>query len=302
MERLRGNVDSRTKKTLVELTNEFYASVADSFSETRSAPWQGWSRVVDCVTDTLGKEPGAREEVALERAVCSVQESSVQESELGVASASARPLRVLDIGCGNLRFEKYLSARGVPFEATCVDNCEALMREGLGDVSPTSGAVHLVQADVMQPLMDGLDVKMGLGLLPDSFDVAVAFGFLHHIPESDCRERLVKSLGSLIRPGGLVAVSFWQFERDDRILAKAQATTEVARSTFALETLEKGDYLLGWQRDESVFRYCHSFSEEEISDLSERLSPDVREVLRFSADGKSGDLNRYVIWEKPLVV
>lgn len=298
MERLRGVVDSRTKKLLVELTNEFYSTVAASFSETRSAAWHGWSRVVDSAIEQFGMEPAVREDMLAERAVCSVQESSVQESELGVASASMCPLRVLDIGCGNLRFEKYLSARGVPFEATCVDNCEALMREGLGDVSPALGAVHLVHADVMQPLMDGLDVKMALGLLPDSFDVAVAFGFLHHIPGFDGRELLVKSLGSLVRPGGLVAVSFWQFERDVKILAKAQATTEVAQSKFALEALETGDYLLGWQRDESAFRYCHSFSEEEISDLSERLSPGLQEVSRFSADGKSGDLNRYVIWEK----
>jgi hypothetical protein len=61
---------------------------------------------------------------------------------------------------------------------------------------------------------------------------------------------------------------------------------------------DKGDYLLGWQGRRDVQRYCHSFCEEEVDSLAGTVAEQAREVDRFSADGKSGDLNRYVVLQR----
>ena len=265
MERLRVTVQYETKKLLHELTSKFYRTTAKSFSETRSAPWHGWPRVVD----------GLQERI--------------------LAGCMTEPLRVLDVGCGNLRFEKYLVQRGIDFRAICVDNCKALMNEALDEVKPW---VQLRDVDVMSKLLDGSGLDFGVLSNFESFDLICAFGFLHHVPSQESRDFLLRELGQMLAPRGLLVVSFWQFARDPKISAKAQKVTEDAKRLYDLADLESGDYLLGWQQDESVFRYCHSFTDEEFSALSASLSPDLREVERFSADGRSGDLNRYVIWEK----
>lgn len=60
---------------LCALTGEFYRANAESFSQTRQSPWQGWVRLLEVVEAASGQEP----------------------------------LRVLDLACGNLRFERYLA-------------------------------------------------------------------------------------------------------------------------------------------------------------------------------------------------
>ena len=62
-------------------------------------------------------------------------------------------------------------------------------------------------------------------------------------------------------------------------------------------SLDLGDYLLGWQESE-CFRYCHSFEEDEIDTLVKSLGSSALECDRFSADGASGTLNRYVVLQR----
>ena len=56
-------------------TGECYRANAESFSQTRQSPWQGWVRLLEV---------------------------------MGLA-AEQKPLRVLDLACGNLRFERYMA-------------------------------------------------------------------------------------------------------------------------------------------------------------------------------------------------
>ena len=49
-----------------------------------------------------------------------------------------------------------------------------------------------------------------------------------------------------------------------------------------------------------LWRYCHHFEELEIDALVAAAceGSKAREVARFSADGKSGAMNRYVVLQK----
>lgn len=266
-------MDDALARRLMTLTSQFYDHVAPSFSATRQHPWEGWARLWD------------------------------EAAPLLAPCAPDRPLRAIDVGCGNLRFERFLEAKAPgAWEAWCVDGCRALMGEGAASLVGTMGGAlpaALHELDVVEALLDG----MGAAELACSFgappaDLAVAFGFLHHVPSAEARARLLRALVQAVRPGGLVAVSLWQFADDERLGPKAEQATTRARKLLGLPALPPGDYLLGWQDDPSIFRYCHSFAEVEVDGLARAATPEAREVARFPADGKSGKLNRYLVLQR----
>ena len=253
-------MDDKTAQMLSQLTREFYGEVASSFSVTREAPWQGWQRVVSMM-------------------------------EMPTDGAS---LRALDLACGNLRFERFLASSfpETHIDARAYDECDLLV--GLADIPGMT--VHFEHLDVAEVLFEHADLAAKLGV--EGCDLAACFGFMHHLPLPAQRESVLKALVGAVRPGGLVAVSFWQLSHSARLLGKAKAVTALASDELGIEGLAQGDYLLGWQDRTDVLRYCHDFSEEEIDALVAAVSPAAREVARFSADGKESNLNRYLILQR----
>lgn len=255
-------MDDKTAQMLSRLTREFYDEVADSFSETREAPWQGWEQAV---------------------------------GESGVLLSLTSGLRVLDLACGNLRFERWLSQVLVERDIACAvdayayDSSKKLV--SLGDASSIN--VHFRCLDVAGALFGGENLGEQLGV--DSCDLSVCFGFMHHLALPEHRVRVLQALVDVLRPGGVAAVSFWQLSKNPRLLQKAQKTTQDMAPRLGLQGLGPHDYLLGWQGRSDVVRYCHDFPEEEIDRLAASVAPRACEVARFSADGKTGNLNRYLV-------
>lgn len=228
-------MDEKTARRMSELTTEFYARANESFSATRQAPWPGWDRVLD---------------------ICELR--------------GAARMRVLDLACGNLRFERFLADYVDDLRVWAADNCDALVG------SPAEFALEYQHLNIAENPTD---------IVAPPCDLAVSFGFMHHLPLRRQRRAVLKALADHTRPGGYVVVTFWQFAKNSRLLAKARP----------VRGGDKGDYLLGWQDRTDVARYCHSFSEDEIDALVASLGNSVEEVARFSADGKTGDLNRYLV-------
>ncbi len=197
--------------------------------------------------------------------------------------------RVADIGCGNLRFETFLEDQLDEFpEIWAVDNCTTLLPEG--------AHVHFQELDIVDTLIEDKALKKKLSV--PSCDLVCAFGVMHHVPDTDNRKALLDSMLEITRPGGYAIASFWQFMKDDRIARKAQETTCIALDAHPELELEQDDYLLGWQDKTDTFRYCHHFSEEQISVLADYASTRAELVSRFEADGKSGKLNAYLVLKK----
>ena len=106
---------------------------------------------------------------------------------------------------------------------------------------------------------------------------------------------LLRTLIAKVRPGGFVAVSFWRFLNSDKLARKAQETTIRARAELGIPELSPNDYLLGWQDTQGLYRYCHHFDELEIERLLAAVADSAELVSRFEADGKTGNLNEYVV-------
>lgn len=248
---------------LCALTGEFYRANAESFSQTRQSPWQGWVRLLE------------------------VMDARAAEREL---------LRVLDVACGNLRFERYLADAlpGRMLSGWAVDNCEPLVEAGERSEFGPLSRIAFQNLDVIARLSGG---RLWESLeAPDaSRDLAVSFGFMHHVPLECWRAELLRTLIAKVRPGGFVAVSFWRFLNSDKLAGKAKETTSRARAELGIPELPPNDYLLGWQDTQGLYRYCHHFDEPEIERLLAMMADSADLVSRFEADGRTGNLNEYVV-------
>lgn len=261
-------------RQLNTLTTEFYAREAASFSATRQAPWRGWEKAWEVIA---AADP----------------------------TFAARPLSVLDLGCGNLRFERFLVERTQgPVTVRALDNCAALAEEDTA-LLPERFALEFREVDLVERLLSN---PLSPLAEPGASDIAVAFGLMHHLPTLALRARVLRELTSALRPGGFAIVSFWQFLNDFRLAAKAEATTAQGRAEHDLPPFQENDFLLGWQEARHIYRFCHHTPDAEVNallagaqrELARAGSPDpaFREVIRFSADGKAGNLNRYVVLQR----
>lgn len=263
------------------LNARFYRENAASFSQTRRSGWPGWER---CLAE-FERGDGATADLH--------------------SAARDTACHVLDLACGNLRFARFLADAGLKSVFYLgMDDCPELAK---GESLPDAWNVSLRRLDIVSALLAGSlrdelcaatarawgDATSG----PTAADLAVAFGFLHHVPTHAARLALLRAMLAATRPGGTCCVSFWKFMSNERLAAKVSATTREALAELGMsgDELGVGDYLLGWQDVPGAWRYCHSFDDAEVDGLLACLGGAARPVARFCSDGRSGDLNAYVV-------
>lgn len=191
--------------------------------------------------------------------------------------------QIFDIGCGNGRFLDFLLTRQISFcNYLGVDFSKDLLTQAkqLESIRPGIRFLHL-------NLLDSLD------LIDSKYELIVAFGVLHHIPSYQHRLKLLLNLKNMLAPKSYLILSFWQFVTDERFQSKLIAWD--SQPQIDQSDLEKHDYLLSWQNSQTP-RYCHHFTNHEIHQLADQL--DLKQIANFHADGKTDQLNQYVIWER----
>lgn len=255
-----GGMDTRTARILNRATGDFYRRHASSFSATRHTAWPGWKRLM--------------------------------QGPAGHALPSRGEADVLDVACGNLRFERFLrdSRPDVRWRFHAVDSCPLLVGEPPADVA-------FCEFDILDALLAD-----GSAEFPDApaCHLAACFGFFHHVPGHANRVALLRALAASVAPGGAVAVSFWQFLKSPQLADRAQEShvrglEALAATGIDPAQLEAGDYLLGWQDAQDAFRYCHSFDAAELDALLRDAGLADALADRFECDGRTGDLNAYIV-------
>ena len=242
-------MDASTQAALRRINRDFYSRHAADFDRTRHAGgWPGWQRVVETA-----------------------------------ARATDRPLRVLDLGCGNGRFALFLqhnperlsdrrfTYQGIDLSGELIDHARAAAA-GLDHIRFEVGDIENCALDEA------------------THDLVALFGVLHHLPGFDTRRRTLERAASAVAPGGLLALTCWQFADDPGF--------ERRRLDWAPEAgvdpaeLEPGDHLLRWgPGDSQARRYCHHTDEPELDRLARRLP--LAEVARYRSDGPGGRQNLY---------
>ena len=238
-------MDENQRVQLLSSNKIFYQQAAESFAATRQKSWSGWQFLPVVTTP-----------------------------------------RVLDVACGNGRFVQYLTKQYSSFSYLGCDASRPLLEQAAKDIA----CQNLARASITFEWLDVLACyqrqRSWTQLLPaHNWSLVVCFGFFHHIPGQDWRERFLLDLWSQVEPGGYLAVSFWQFMPTLRRLV--------------CEDLGDNDYLLSWQNDPQLRRYAHHLTADEITALDQLIVGQQGEKWRdFHADGPKQQLNHYFVWHK----
>ncbi|MCL2680509.1 MAG: class I SAM-dependent methyltransferase [Coriobacteriia bacterium] len=248
-----------------QLNRLFYQQQGASFARTRAAPWQGWQRCLQVLTD----------------AGCFAHE---------------RPYSVLDFACGNRRFEAYFQ-EALPDTTIDYYGIDSSLEMMAGKQGQNLDVLELLRQN--RCVNDAIDAPV--------CDLTVSFGFMHHIFGQSMRAQLLKTMLDHTADGGHLIVSFWQFLKSPDLAQQAESVHRQALNVLATDwnstpadlsaALQQGDYFLGWQNKEEVYRYCHSFSAAEVDQLIEQLAKQTKLIARFDADGRTKNLNHYIILE-----
>jgi 2-polyprenyl-3-methyl-5-hydroxy-6-metoxy-1,4-benzoquinol methylase len=246
-------VDEPTLRALNDINRAFYREQAATFSATREDPWPGWNEVWACVE----------------------------------SAALAERLDVVDVGCGNGRFARFLARQAPTLRYLGIDASPAMLTLAQAR-APRATSVEFYCLDLVEE-------DLGAWLGRRRFTLAALFGVLHHVPGAERRHELVAALAERLRPGGLLALSSWQFGTFERFRSRILPWEEYNRRAAQPvdpKQLDAGDRLLRWGEGEAL-RYCHFTSEAETRELLESLRGEI--IASFRADGREGDLNHYFV-------
>lgn len=226
-----------TIKKLVDLNANFYRSLASPFTASRPAAQPGYQRLLPYFPQ--------------------------------------QPLEVLDVGCGNGRFGRFL-LENRPLEIyTGVD----FSKEMIENSSDFPGQIMI--RDLSQP-----GCLAGLG----NYGPIVCLATLQHIPGRANRLRLLGEMAGHLAENRTVIISNWQFMSSERQKRKLRPWSTIDLDP---EDVESNDYLLSWQRGGSGLRYVAYIDSSEIAELAN--SAKLRVAEQFYADGREGNLNLYTI-------
>ncbi len=256
-----------TRQALNDINRAFYREAAASFSATREAPWPGWERLIHAI------------------------------EELGLLDGGA-PLRIMDVGCGNGRFARFLADRlPGPLSYVGLDASEPLLARAAED---TRELVADPGYDLLFETWDFVEEPFPTHLQSESFEVINLSGVMHHVPSFELRRELLHTLHRSLAPGGLLVLALWQFAAEGRFAKKLIPREAFAEhlGTSGLEVpdvgdLEEGDYLLPWGAEGRSLRYCHQVDAAETRRIIDELP--LSTFQTYEADGREGRLNRYVL-------
>jgi len=236
-----------TQKKLNQINIDFYQQTATHFDKTRQYAWKGWTNISNIIKYNFNE-----------------------------------PLNVLDIGCGNGRFAKFLHKESHKINSYLgIDQNNSLLT--FANQNFNSPKIHFETANLLK-----VDYKNKYN---KQYNLITLFGVMHHIPSFKKRVELITDLYQILKPNGILAISFWDFMTNDRIKSKIVPWNTLNINQDEIET---NDYLLDWKRGTNAIRYCHFTDDDEIEKIIQSVN--ANDIKQFYADGKSEKLNRYLVF------
>jgi SAM-dependent methyltransferase len=243
-------MDQQTARALNALNLAFYRERAGEFSRTRERAWPGWQRLLAWLP------PGG-------------------------------PQRVLDVGCGNARFARFLASHHPGAVYVGVDASEPLLDRARARLPAVLDAQLRLADFVAEPPQAALPAG--------PFTLVALFGVLHGVPGAARRRALVEAAATRLASGGILALTAWRFaELPDlrrRIVPWSQAGAAGALPIDPAQ-LEPGDHLIRWGTD-GALRYGHALDAAELARLCAGL--ELTPVASYLDDGRDRQRNRYAL-------
>lgn len=222
---------------------------AKLFSDTRTFPWRGWYYLLQYFDN------------------------------------KKKSISILDVGCGNGRFFKFITNKLCNNITTYVglDYSETLL----------SLAKDFIQDKGILLLIDLESDNWDSNLRFKDFDFVVVFGVMHHISKFEKRKSLVHKCVNLLSDDGYLIISWWKFlefsKYSKKIIKEVNFTFEESHEDF-----DKNNYLLSFGSSSS--RFCHFCTDEEIHILSQHKN--LKLIDKYRSDGQDNLENLYTILKK----
>jgi len=251
-------VKSATVERLLDINRRFYSERAQDFSDTRGRVQPGVQRTVESLT---GGES------------------------------------ILDLGCGNGSFARELARNSHRGPYAGLDASLTLLEDARRSTYPFPAEfVHTDLASqglktILPGLLPGLTERGGSDPESGAWDVVTAFAFLHHVPGSQTRLRLLKEARQVLKTQGSLILSNWQFTTNPRYRDRIQSWSIIQ---IEEAELEPGDFLLDWRRGGRALRYVHEFDEAELAGLASDSGFLVTD--QFYSDGADRRSSLYQRW------
>jgi 2-polyprenyl-3-methyl-5-hydroxy-6-metoxy-1,4-benzoquinol methylase len=152
----------------------------------------------------------------------------------------------------------------------------------------SSPGVEFCEVDLSQLSVNSnqLSVESGWSLI-------TCFATLHHVPSTEMRLDILRTVRKLMKDDGRFILSNWQFLNSAKLRARIQPWERIG---LTASDVDDGDYLLDWRSGGEGLRYAHQFSAEELSALAGQAG--MRVVDSFLSDGEGGNLGLYQVWVK----
>ena len=176
---------------------------------------------------------------------------------------------ILDVGCGNGRFLEFLIKNNIKFKSYLgIDNSPEFIEKN--------------RLKYLEHQFEVVDVITKIEDVKENYDIVLLFGVTHHIPYEEYRRDWFNKIKNLVSKNGVLAVSFWEFDpkKEDK-----EFRTKVYRP-------QEGDYFLGWKDNYDYHRFCHLFSEKELSGIIKVFS-NFEVIKEFNQDK-----NKYLIFKR----
>jgi tRNA (uracil-5-)-methyltransferase TRM9 len=200
----------------------------------------------------------------------------------------------LDIGCGSgtlaaewMRQERQGLYLGIDFSPNLI----AEAQKAIFEIHPSEGLeVQFAAADITCNGWQNPYTEI-------SWDGAICFAVLHHIPGAEQRQKLCAAIAKLLGKNKRLYLSVWQVRNSPRLVERIQPW-ETAGINQA--ELEGGDVLMDWRAENKTekqsagLRYVHLFSADELRSLAKFSGFEV--IDSFYSDGKEGNLGLYQAW------
>lgn len=235
-------MDEETAARLLALNRRFYDQLADPFAESRQRAQPGFDRLL---------------------------------------AFMPRPCdSVLDVGCGEGRFGRFLADAGFEGSYRGVDFSEKLLAAAAANLPAQLDSAFQVRNLAAEGALDGLG----------SYSLVACLAALQHIPGRASRVRLLREMGDHLEPGGRLFLSTWQFLDSPRQQRKVVPWAEAGIDDTVVET---GDHLLTWRSGGYGLRYVAYIDAAEVERLAGEAG--LRVIDSFRSDGREGDLNLYTV-------
>ena len=182
--------------------------------------------------------------------------------------------KVLDLGCGNGLVVGDILKQGAKYYGIDISS-------GLIKIAKKKYA-----AEVKKKIVEFKvgDATKKLPYKNNYFDHVLSFAVLHHIPGVEKRLAFLQEVKRVLKTGGRADIIVWNLFNDwprKRFCVDNQKNNPILG-------LEENDFLVGWSATpgKDVKRYIHSFSDQELKQLAQKVGFAKIKAGYFNREGK----------------